>query len=307
MNYKNIFLFGAGASHGCNGVNKLPPLGTQLFDCLKKEFPLTWGKLPGQLNNAFNTINNFEYGMSKLWEDNTSEMLPLKSNLLQDMGIYFSRFDILDPSANLYVKLIKNVIKKEQLNKTLFSTINYECLMEIAFQKAGVGFNIFEISEYERIKLLKLHGSCNFALQGVYIGTNAYIGSNAVVGKGPAFTIKALHPSKMSEYFVGKTSLYPVMAIYVKNKPIQLAQDIINNVVKIWQEQILAAENIFVIGVSPNMEDKHIWDFISQTEAKVFYCGGEKGFEDWESNIKRKDSYLSETFDTAVDRILEIL
>ncbi len=45
MQVKPPFLFGAGASHGCNGTNEVVPLGNDLFTDLKDKFPNTWGAL----------------------------------------------------------------------------------------------------------------------------------------------------------------------------------------------------------------------------------------------------------------------
>jgi hypothetical protein len=308
VRYKNIFLFGAGASHGCKGLNNEAPLGWQLYDKLKRQFPLSWGQLPKQLDEVFENDPNFENGMGKIWENNTVDMLPLKNQLLQEMGIYFSGFDIVDKPTNLYVQLIKQCVDKNCLDKTLFSTINYDCLLETAFQKIGFGFDNYEISEYERLKVIKLHGSCNFALPQVFVGKNAFLGSGAILGKGPAFKVKCLHPSQVSSCFNNNvTSLYPVMSIYAKYKPIQFVPDIINGLQKFWQEQIRQAESVFIIGISPNMDDRHIWDYISQTEAKIFYCGGKETFENWQVNVKRNDEYIANEFEKAIGRISELL
>ena len=106
MSYGNVFLFGAGASHGCLGCNIQPPLGARLYILLKKTFPLSWGSLPEQLESMFSNNDNFEIGMSKLWQDNSVEMLFRKSRLLIDMSILFSSFDIVDQSANVYFRLV---------------------------------------------------------------------------------------------------------------------------------------------------------------------------------------------------------
>jgi len=135
----------------------------------------------------------------------------------------------------------------------------------------------------------------------VSVGPNAYIGSGAIVGKGPAFAIKGLNPSAVSNYFIGKTSLASVMAIYIKDKPIQQAPDVIDSVQKYWQQQILATEQIFLVGVNPNLEDEHIWKCLSQTKTTIYFCGDRKAFDVWQRQSNRADNYLSEYFEDAID------
>ena len=59
----NLFLFGAGASHGSDIVDT-PPLGTNLFNALKRPDPNGWGKMPQPIGDIF--IKDFEVGMKRL-------------------------------------------------------------------------------------------------------------------------------------------------------------------------------------------------------------------------------------------------
>ena len=124
MNIENFFLFGAGASFGCGGTNKVVPLGSDLFIDLKKRFPKTWGSLSAVYDNDF---KEFERIMDRLWED--PKYVYEISNFLQDMGIFFSKFKIINQENNLYHKLFNGIKNKDLLKKTVLSTITNDCLV----------------------------------------------------------------------------------------------------------------------------------------------------------------------------------
>ena len=125
MEPKILILFGAGASHGAGGLNAIPPLGITLFEELSERYPNTWGKLPPQTNELFQ--KNFEFGMEQIYSK-----LDNMNDLLKDMAKYFSKFNIIDPYSNLYFKLIECYLQPIRSDELLLSTINYDCLIELA-------------------------------------------------------------------------------------------------------------------------------------------------------------------------------
>ena len=294
---KNIFLFGAGASHGSGGVNIIPPLGRELFIKLRDVFPQTWGSLPLSLHNLFD--KNFEFGMEEVWKK-YSQNIPA---LMQDMASYFSQFNVTDPNINLYSKIINEIKRKKLLGSTLISTVNYDCLIEGAASKNGLAIAYFDKPNNTNLALIKLHGSCNFIPKNM----SATRGVSYTAGVTFDAGIEPVQPNKVASFCRSNTVLYPAMAIYTKDKPLQIASTTITNLQKYWQKETKHADKIFTIGIYPNLEDKHIWSFISQTEGEIFYCGNESGFNKWQKQTKRNDCYITKNFGNSISTILSKL
>jgi hypothetical protein len=88
MEQRYAFLIGAGASKGAGGITPYdPPLRAELYGYLVRDFPTTWGALPDRLDALFR--DNFDIGMAELWDN----QLNIGTQLIIEMGIYFSRFD----------------------------------------------------------------------------------------------------------------------------------------------------------------------------------------------------------------------
>lgn len=67
----------------------------------------------------------------------------------------------------------------------------------------------------------------------------------------------------------------------------------------------MRAEKVFIIGVNPNLEDKHIWDYIDKKD-QIFYCGSRDNFDDWQQNKNREDIFLNCTFKSAIQDIIKL-
>jgi len=293
---KNIFLFGAGASHGCGGTNHQPPLGFQLFGVLREKFPQTWGKLPESLSSKF--LVNFEKGMAIVWEKYSQNTAPL----MRDMAVFFSKFDIINTNANLYGKIVEKTKGKKLLRKTIFATLNYDCLFEIASSTLGAKVSYSGPDDNSAI-VIKLHGSCNF------IPKNIQASSDMSYTKEVSFNseLTSIQPAEIENWCCSDNALYPAMAIYTKDKPLQVGAPAIQSLQKYWQEQVSRAEKIFIIGVNPNLEDKHIWDYLSNTSSKIYFCGSQNSFINWQETAKRKDEFIESKFENAIGRILGLI
>ncbi len=99
----------------------------------------------------------------------------------------------------------------------------------------------------------------------------------------------------------------PAMSIYMKDKPLQIAATTIKNLQAVWQKQIGEAENIILIGICPNLEDRHIWDSISSSKAKIFYCGSETKFKAWQKEKNRQEVYIGKYFEDTIETILDLI
>jgi hypothetical protein len=170
---KNIFLFGAGASTGCKGTNFKVPVGKGLFPLLKEQFPNAWGKLPEDLNAIFS--DNFESGMEIIWEKYSTNIY----ELMQHLAVLLAHATISNHSENLYVKIFEKTKAKNLAQDTIFSTLNYDCLLEIAASIAGLKTNYFSTPNNGSVAIWKLHGSCNFTVKGIRPAKIFYCGAES--------------------------------------------------------------------------------------------------------------------------------
>lgn len=299
---KTVFLFGAGASNGCGEVYPHnPPLGGQLYDCLCKEFPDSWGLLSPDLKNLF--ASNFEEGMDCLWKMHSDK----SSLLLQHMGIYFSRFTPVSKGGTLYRKLVSKLIDlRLEAKDVIFSTLNYDCLIDGELTQAGLVVNyLFSTEHTNGMPFIKLHGSCNWFLDfpmGRYVQFNSTLRL-----KAPIYSLDKQEAVK--KYLIGDTSLYPVMRLYTKEKPAQLSPDFFEHLEKQWSEIIMSAEQVAIIGVKPYPVDRHIWDPLTNTSANIFYIGNKSSYEKWHKDSGRSAEtiFVDKNFDTGFDLLLKRL
>src|SRR3972149_5168023 len=159
-----LVLTGAGASCGCEYVYpKQPPLGNQLYDELANFFPCSWGRITGM--QAVQFRQNFEAGMDSIWQHQS----PIVPPLMRDMAIYFSQFHPDGSFSDLYSRLLMYILKNNMGERIILSTINYECILELAISSLGLQADYFSDSpsNKEKITLWKLHGSCNFMPKGI--------------------------------------------------------------------------------------------------------------------------------------------
>jgi hypothetical protein len=296
-----IVLFGAGASHGASGVfPSAPPLGNSLYQELASMFPTTWGAFPSSLQAQFHA--NFEDGMSALW-DSGSHAIPI---LMQQMAIFFARYRLSSKSVDAYSQLLDGLTKSGK--PVRFSSLNYDCLFEVAVSMAGRAVNYFDDAPASDsdIILWKLHGSCNFLpLGGVTATRGVSFSPGVTFGTG----IRPVNPKEVAAYCTGNTALYPVMAVYARGKPVQIAPAVIQRIQGFWTAAIKSAPVVVIIGVHFHPADNHIWGPLSATEAKLLFVGNKKAFLNWQSKHRMKgDSiYLGDRFDSDIKAIVENL
>jgi hypothetical protein len=298
-----VVLFGAGASHGEVGIlPSTPPLGAGLYQELASMFPTTWGTLQSSLQAQF--YNNFEDGMSALW-DSGSHTIPM---LMQGMAIFFARYQLSYQKVDAYSRLLEEMEKSGKLSSVRFSSLNYDCLFEIGASLAGRTVNYFDdvpASDSDVI-VWKLHGSCNFLPHG---GVTATRGISFSPGVAFGTGIRPVNPNEVTTYCTSDTALYPVMAVYARGKPVQIASEIIQRIQGFWAAAIESASTVIVIGVNPHPADKHIWEPLSTTESKLLFVGNKSAFSDWESTYRRDRNsvYLGGRFDSCIREIVQNL
>lgn len=309
---KTIFLFGAGASFGCGGTNKTVPLGKDLFAALIEKYPSTWGSMSSKLTDLFKS--DFKKGMEAIIGDPESEPERLadeKRNdpirdieiYLREMGLFFATFRITDPSINLYVQLFKYIFENKMLGKgkLVVSTLNYECLLDEGLEIALTAWQKqHRYANGGSGVLIHLHGSCNLVVQeGMFKGTGVVRGYGQVRIE-PYVRIK---PEELSGYYERGNLISPMMCAYTRGKPSHVNKHVLDEGQKSWQEKVLDADNIIIVGVKPTIDDTHIWLNLSNTKAKIFFCGDESEFLQWQSFSKRKDVFLCEHFVDVLGKI----
>ena len=221
---------------------------------------------------------------------------------MRDMAVFFSKFGIINTNANLYRKIIEKTKRKKLLRKTIFATLNYDCLFEIASSMSGVKVSYSGPDDNSAI-VIKLHGSCNFVPKNI----QASLGVSYTKGVSFNSELTSIQPAEVEHWCYSNNALYPAMAIYTKDKPLQVGAPAIQSLQKYWQEQVSKAEKIFIIGVEPNLVDKHIWDYLSNTSSKIYFCGSQNSFINWQETAKREDEFIESRFENAVGQILGLI
>jgi len=288
MQPKVIILCGAGASKGSGGLNKLPPLGGELF----QEFPKSWGSVPLGLSIYFD--GHFEDGMEKILASGKYDI----GILQKDMAIYFSKFVINDFNKNLYFNIINNYPHYFDSYEMIFATINYDCLIEEAGLKLSMEPAYFR--DDARLRILKIHGSCNFILNQI-TGTNVGLRGRVPFIEAP---IRPIHPSRVEKAM--KTLAFPpAMTLYSKGKDIIVCPNQLHDIAKEFQNAVSKARLIVIIGIKPNPSDTHIWDPLGKTNARLVMVGNKNECEKWIKNYRGNlnDQWVSDRFSTAINDI----
>jgi hypothetical protein len=210
----------------------------------------------------------------------TSQIIP---SLMQNMAEYFCHF-IPISQENLYIKFLAEL--KDSVSDIVFSSLNYDLVFEKAAIQSQLGIPSFERNSNTPY-FLKLHGSCNFLPKGVTVKDIGFQGA-------PIFymDIKACSSDEVIKFcHEPGQALYPAMCLYMKSKVAHF--NAILELQRKWTDEISNAEKVLIIGVKPYPDDGHIWNPLSQTNAKLGYIGNENDFNDWkESHRKDKDSKL---------------
>lgn len=296
---KKVVLFGAGASYGAGGILPArPPLGSQLFGELARSYPGSWGNFPADIRRLFE--KDFEQGMELLWDKHSH----IVAELTQQMAIYFAQFRASRKGSTLYHYFAREIKQRGVAKDLVISTLNYECVLEFALSDEGLPINYFDsTSSNQEICVWKLHGSCNFLPQGMSAGRGVSFMRGVVFDTG----IRAVPDmNEVIAYCFSDNAIPPVMCLYMKDKPLQVAQTAVQELQQRWREQVASADVIAVVGVNPNPGDVHLWQALAQTQARLVYIGNQKTFETWSTeNHKQKSTrFLASRFDEGFEGLI---
>jgi hypothetical protein len=296
-----VILFGAGASYGSESVYPYPPpLGAGLFDELQKHYPKVWGTIPASDRTKF--VPNFELGMKEVW-DSSSHVAPVLMRCLAD---YFARFRA--GQSNVYARLLECLQYYGALEGTVFSSLNYECVLETAARNYGISrIEYFEKSTTGAsvLTVWKLHGSCNFLPESVVGDASAVSYSGAAVSwDGEMRIVDPVHVGP----FVSQNAFYPAMAVFMEGKPIHSHQTAIKEIQTRWRAAITESDIVGIIGVFPNETDTHLWDPLSDTSAAAVVIGDVKAYEGWKTRrrVGKRSEIVGDQFARDLPKFAEV-
>jgi len=300
---KNVVLFGAGASYGSPHILPFsPPLSGGLFDNLAQHYPNTWGALPPDYSTEFKS-NNLEQGMLKVTESAEHWIGPL----MQTMTLFFTSFAPDRSRSDLYSQLLAQLRTENAISDTLFSTLNYECILELAASQLGLTVSYWDIVRSSgSISVWKLHGSCNFIPNPKQLSVRRVVSYRW----GPKFnpSLIPVSPAEAAKWVKGDTALYPAMCIFALGKPSQISPRVFADYRCKWAELVEEAKNLVVVGVRPHSPDAHIWEPLAKSQAHLYFVGSEEKFRNWLPNRERRTScFIGNTFDSAIGTLVHVL
>jgi hypothetical protein len=291
-----VFLFGAGASFGAGGIDNSPPLGNALFSELIKCFPDTWGNLPPEFSAKFR--ERFETGIEACYGK-----YPSLAILLNRMGRYFAQFRIDEYQRNLYYRLIERFRSRFASSEFLISTINYECLIELA------ALPIFNEIQYwgfsHGLRVLKLHGSCNFFATHIHVGKHTKFDIGTARIHAP---LKVVPYERVIEELV-RNQVPPAMSLYAREKTNIICDPKIREIQTEFHEAVKQAEFVIVIGANPYPDDRHIWEHLRATDAELILIANEGACKDWLKGNRqgKRSTWLSSKFADGFENLCNLL
>jgi hypothetical protein len=256
-------------------MNNPPPLGNNLFSALAKYSPNTWGNLPDKFRVKFDD-NRFEKGVEEIYG-----VYPQMIVLLNRMGRYFSIFRIDNLRPNLYHMLFQRFQQCFESHEFLISTINYECLIEMAACPFFPKITYWGPSD--GLRVLKLHGSCNFHARKFYVSPHMKF----ILGTSKINTPLQAVPIQDVILRLKENQMLPAMSLYASSKKNIVGEATITKIQAEFHEAVKLAELVVIIGANPYPDDHHIWDHVRETQAKVVMIANEAACSKWLDTSRR--------------------
>lgn len=285
-------MVGAGASYGCGRVSPgPPPLGDGLYRWLREQCPGTWRAIKGALHERFEK-DGFEVGMYEAWT-NYSEQT---QNMLIDMARAFARFKLPADGSDLYTSLLRGLVANRLLDRTVFSSLNYECLLEQAGGTLGLPVGYWSTGRpVNALVILKPHGSCNLLPD---TGTNVFHNIRITTAGGSSqYFAGPVKPVPLDEIErLTHNSLPPAMSLYAPGKHTPVALDWVNKVRDEWRDVAVGCQTIAIIGVRPIWADAHLWEPVIESKARVLYIGGTADHATLVKKLTRDVEHVGRTF-----------
>ncbi|AGQ92443.1 hypothetical protein M634_13240 [Vibrio parahaemolyticus O1:Kuk str. FDA_R31] len=278
-----IILLGAGASFGSGGVEPYaPPLGNELFGELEK-LGGEAAAIPSNIKKTFK--ENFEAGMAEYYEYTNGDIMSFQ----RELASYLASFQPLDD--NIYLQLIKALPRQ----RVIFSSLNYDLLLELSASKLGLTTNYSTRHNNKSIRLLKIHGSSNFwpdIPPGIDIRGAKFSGSK---GADIETDVKPLNQVQTLQKCSTDTHLSPAISMFAEGKQVKVCSEYVKYQYDMWLEQVKKSSKIFIIGVRVHQIDEHIWKVLGECKATITYFGFPKDsieFDEWKASHGKKNAYF---------------
>jgi len=271
-----VVFIGAGASFGSGETTPYQaPLGFQLFDRLVEQEGIA-RTFPPDLAATFRS--NFEAGVAAYRATENSNMAALQ----REIALYLAK---LTPGPNNhYVELIRGAGWKN----VVYVTLNYDLMIELAARHLSIDTHYDFANPNPGIRLLKIHGSCNWWPVGPKMeGVTFEEGMAAHVD----LPVKSHNQNDTIGLCLKQDSYSPSMAYFAEGKPVTSSPSAIKAQQIMWLDTIAKATRIFVVGVRVYPIDTHIWEPLANTKARMTYFGREESrgeFDEWVSKTPQK-------------------
>jgi hypothetical protein len=310
MSNDTFVLFGAGASYGATHVQpRQPPLTDKLYAELGESSPKQWG--PGTVFAAHSEAfrHNFEETFAKivLGESNFDGPRIWPSlNILEaqcPIAMYFSQFTLEPGGLDCYSKLLVSLRSAGRLFDCLFSSLNYDCLLEQAAVHIGIEVD-YSCTQNQALRVVKLHGSSNLITERISDQTRALLAAQGTRVELHSFFVYPTTTNLQElKWKLGgpEPAHFAVMSQISPQKEHFVAPVFMQQIWNQWTAAVLDARTIAIVGVKYNANDRHVVDPIRHSRAKVLYIG------DGESALSWNAEHLACTFEDGLGSLIERL
>ena len=160
------------------------------------------------------------------------------------------------------------------------------------------------------VELCLPHGCCHLFCESVKgIAGQVSFRGEAVKTSGD---IRAISDAQEFQQRITEDAFPPVMSYFEPSKATTSGANLIESQRKRYAELVAKSSLMVIVGLRVRKHDKHVWDPLAETSAKIVYCSGPKAaneFRTWvnESRNSKIDIVLSKYFSDAFEELCSYL
>lgn len=221
------------------------------------------------------------------------------------MGRFFAQFTPPEDGSDCYYRLVRSLIANRLAPRTACATLNYECVLDVAANKAGLAVAYAGPGDPPpgNLVIWKLHGACNLLPPAMFYNFSMVLGHHST-GYYDGEMRQLRLEEVLAEYDNGY-ALPPAMCLYAPGKPIRLATTLLKQIRGHWASWVARCDVVVVIGARAWLADNHVWDPIAESKARVWWIGGTDG--DFDALAARIDSGIDHVGDYFEDSMPTLL
>lgn len=341
----NLMLFGAGASFGSDDDRYVPPLGEGLFDALCKFSPRGWGTVPQQFAELFRV--DFERGMREFTQahggGNTDvlqramagyffQFRPRAQSLYRTLARRAKQADWDGAFATLnYERLLEVGLRSAGLDVVvgdaprakqetelclphgschLFCKV---CTKSPTQDTASRGGPILGVGAHPSVAVVaQVPTILKAAKRADGTEPTTILSAPGPVGFGAQLRLDSeetriiedpdLHARELRE-----SDVPPVMCYFQPDKDTRAGVSFIKTQRQRFAKLVGEAKVVGIVGVRVRCHDVHIWGPLRTATAKIIYCAGKSGgqeFLEWAEGVgRRADEILRTYWDEGFDAL----